>query len=153
MKINYYLCNTIMMNNGKHIKEHLAIAGLKSTPQRMFILQYMIDTHSHPTVDEVYKNVLLMLPGISKATVYSVLESCSDKGILQKMSCKDGKLRYDFEHDKHHHLYDVDSGEIVDYSDKELDGVVASYFEDRLLEGYRIVDVKLEIKVKKETKL
>lgn len=119
----------------------------------MFILQYMIDTHTHPTVEEVYQHVSNILPGISKATVYSVLESCAEKGILQKISTKDGKLRYDFEHDQHHHLFDIDSGEIVDYSDKELDSVVASYFNNRLLDGYQIVDVKLEIKVKKETKL
>ncbi len=141
-----------MNSSAAQIREQLNEAGLKSTPQRQFILDFMMKNNVHPTVDEVYQEVRRMLPDISKATVYQVLESCASKGILHRMSTADGVLRYDFVHTRHHHLVDVETGEISDYHDQDLLELVQQYLSKKHPEGFEIVDINVELKVKKEKK-
>lgn len=139
-----------MKSNEKNLRGRLNGVGLKSTPQRHFILSYMMNHNTHPTVDEVYQEVRKSLPDISKATVYQALESCASKGILNRMSTSDGVLRYDFVHQRHYHLIDVDTGEIRDYADNGLVDLIQQYLSQHTLEGFEIVDINLELKIKKE---
>ena len=141
-----------MIQNYQHIKSLLQESGMKTTPQRVAVLDYMLTCKCHPCVDEVYQSVCTHVPDISKATVYKVLESFATAGILSKMNSSDGKLKYDFIHEPHHHLYDVESGHIKDFADNELDVILKNYFSSKNIEGYVIEDIKLEIKVKKQDK-
>jgi Fur family peroxide stress response transcriptional regulator len=65
------------------------------------------------------------------------------------MNSSDGKLKYDYIAEHHHHLYDIDNDEIKDYPDNELDEILKNYFKEKSIDGYVIEDIKLEIKVKK----
>ncbi|PLW93712.1 MAG: hypothetical protein C0592_05215 [Marinilabiliales bacterium] len=141
-----------MIQHYQHIKSLLQEAGMKTTPQRLAVLDYMISCKCHPCVDEVYQAVCEHVPDISKATVYKVLESFAQEGILSKMSTNDGKLKYDYIDERHHHMFDVENGEIKDFADHELDEILNKYFRSRKIDGYVIEDVKLEIKVKKQNK-
>lgn len=139
-----------MIQNYQHIKSLLQESGLKTTPQRLAVLDYMIACKCHPNVDEVYQAVCAHVPDISKATVYKLLESFAQNGILSKMNSNDGKLKYDYIAEHHHHLYDVDNDEIKDYPNNELDEILRNYFKEKSIDGYVIEDIKLEIKVKKQ---
>ena len=49
--------------------------GLKLTPQRLAILNYLEGNKEHPSAEDVYKAVSRKFPTMSLATVYNTLES------------------------------------------------------------------------------
>ena len=55
--------------------EILKQKGLKVTPQRLAIYTMLQHSYSHPTAEDVYKEVSLTNPSISLATVYKTLDS------------------------------------------------------------------------------
>ncbi len=78
--------------------------GLKLTPQRMAILDYLEGNTSHPSAEEVYAAVSKRFPAISVATVYNTLASLRDRGCLLELTIDPSKKRYDPDTRPHHHL-------------------------------------------------
>jgi len=122
-------------------------AKLKKTHQRVEVLKNLSQRHDHPSVDEIYQSIKDKVYGLSKATLYNMLETFSEKGILEKMMCTDGKLRYDFVQIPHHHIHTIEEGTIVDYQDDELNRIVWNYLKNKNLGNYEIKDIKIEINV------
>ncbi len=78
---------------------------LKITPQRRLILEILVDDASHPTVDQVYQQVITVMPNVSRTTVYNTLHELVALGVLievQDMGAGGG--RYDTNASQHHHL-------------------------------------------------
>ncbi len=97
------------------LEELLIKKGVKPTPQRMVITDYLLHTVSHPTADEVLAAVENKLPcALSRATVYNTLNSLVEAGVIQEVVTEAGKTRYDANVSEHHHFVDVKSGKIVD---------------------------------------
>ncbi len=132
------------------LKEH----GLKVTPQRKVILQVLRTMKNHPTAEMIIREVTLKEPDISTATVYKTLDIFVRKGIIRKIKTDDDIMRYDPFTDRHHHIYSLDSNEIIDYADKELNNLLESYFRKKNIPGFRVKDFRLEIigEKTKETK-
>ncbi|MDA8175059.1 MAG: transcriptional repressor [Nitrospiraceae bacterium] len=78
--------------------------GLKATPQRMAILDFLKDNTSHPSAEEIYEAVAKRFPSISVATVYNTLAALKDKGSLLELTIDPAKKRYDPDTRPHHHL-------------------------------------------------
>ena len=57
---------------------------------------------------------------ISIATVYRTVKLFEEAGILVKHDFKAGKARYEI-NDDHNHLIDINSGEIVEFVDKDIE--------------------------------
>jgi hypothetical protein len=51
----------------------LQSAGVKPSPQRVAILQWLIDNRCHPTVDEIYRALEQIYPTLSRTTVYNTM--------------------------------------------------------------------------------
>ena len=71
-----------------------------------------------------------------------------EAGILIKHDFKAGKARYEIS-DNHNHLIDVNSGEIVEFVDKDIEELQTKIAQKL---GYKLVDHKLELygsKIKK----
>lgn len=97
------------------IEKLLLSKGVKPTPQRMVIADYLLHTFSHPTADEVMEKVADKLPcALSRATVYNTLNSLVQAGVIQEVFTEPGKTRYDANISDHHHFVDVKSGRIID---------------------------------------
>ena len=60
---------------------------------------------THPSPDEVYKEVHNLHPSISRATVYRVLNKLADKGELLKVHMPNTADRFDFRTDNHIHMF------------------------------------------------
>lgn len=89
--------------------------GVKPTPQRMVIADYLMHTCSHPTADEVLAAVENRLPcALSRATVYNTLNCLVEAGVIQEVVTEAGKTRYDANISDHHHFVDRKTGRIVD---------------------------------------
>ena len=125
------------------IEERCKQKGVKLTDQRKLIAQTMSNSHDHPNVDELYKRVSKIDSKISIATVYRTVKLFEEAGILTKHDFKGEKARYEELPDSHHdHLIDVQSGEIVEFVNEEIEKLQKAVSE-RL--GYDLVDHKLEL--------
>ena len=136
------------------LEEKFQKKGLKLTDQRRTIARVILESKEaygesdHPDVDELYNRVLKIDPKISIATVYRTVKLFEEAGILIKHDFKAGKARYEI-NDDHNHLIDINSGEIVEFVDKEIEALQEKIAAKL---GYKLVDHKLELygsKIKK----
>ena len=88
--------------------------GIKLTPQRLAILDYLDGNKSHPSAENIYSAVLKRFPTMSFATVYNTLESLRDKGKVLELTIDPNKKRYDPGTKHHHHLMCIECKNIVD---------------------------------------
>ncbi len=125
------------------IEERCKQKGVKLTDQRKLIAQTMSNSHDHPNVDELYKRVSKIDSKISIATVYRTVKLFEEAGILTKHDFKGEKARYEELPDNHHdHLIDVQSGEIVEFVNEEIEKLQETVAEKL---GYQLLDHKLEL--------
>ncbi|KJR41313.1 Ferric-uptake regulator [Candidatus Magnetoovum chiemensis] len=104
--------------------------GLKLTPQRVAILDYLYSAKKHPSAEEIYKAVKETFPTISIATVYNTLDALKKIGEIVPLSIDPERKRYDLNKAEHNHLYCVKCGKIIDIhenydltlSDKDKNG-------------------------------
>ena len=123
------------------IEQKCIAKGVKLTDQRRIIAKVMSDADDHPDVDELYKRVSNIDPKISIATVYRTVKLFEESGILMKHDFKDGKARYEL-NDDHNHLIDIKSGNIIEFTDEEIEKIQKRIAEKH---GYKLVDSKLEL--------
>ena len=123
------------------IEQKCLAKGVKLTDQRRVIAQVMSESSDHPDVDELYNRVSKIDPKISIATVYRTVKLFEESGILVKHDFKAGKARYEI-NDDHNHLIDINSGEIVEFVDKDIEKLQNEVAKKL---GYKLVDHKLEL--------
>ena len=132
------------------IEEKCINKGVRLTDQRRLIANVMSTSNDHPDVDELHKKVNKIDKKISIATVYRTVKLFEEFGIVEKHDFKGGKARYEESPEEHHdHLIDINSGEIIEFVDKEIE-----ILQDKVAKklGYKLVDHKLELyglKIKK----
>ena len=103
----------------------------------------MEDSQDHPDVEELYARALKLDPRISIATVYRSVKLFEESGILEKLEFGDGRARYeDAERDHHDHLIDMNSGEVIEFIDPDIEALQEKIAE-RL--GYRLKGHRLEL--------
>ena len=124
--------------------------GVRLTDQRKLIAKVMSDSESHPDVDELHKKVSKLDSKISIATVYRTVKLFEEAGIVAKHDFKGSKSRYEQAPEEHHdHLIDVNSGEITEFVNEEIEKLQKQVAEKL---GYKLVDHRLELygsKIKK----
>jgi Fur family peroxide stress response transcriptional regulator len=130
------------------IRNKLSEKGLKITPQRIVVLQAIHTLNNHPTADMVIEHIKELHPNIAVGTVYKILETFVQKGLIAKVKTDKDSKHYDATMENHHHLYCTDSEKIEDYFDDELNNLLQEYFANKSIPGFEIEDVKLQIKGK-----
>mgnify|MGYP006167359223 CR=1 FL=1 len=126
-----------------NIEKECKAKGVRLTDQRKVIAQVISETKDHPDVDELHKRVSEIDKKISIATVYRTVKLFEESGILEKHVFKGGKARYEQSPDEHHdHLIDINSGEIVEFVDKDIEKLQNEVAKKL---GYKLVDHKLEL--------
>ena len=88
--------------------------GLKLTPQRLAILQYLEGNTDHPSAEMIYSLVKKQYPTMSFATVYKTIETLKKSGHLLELTIDSDRRRYDPETGQHHHLICVKCKKISD---------------------------------------
>ncbi len=86
----------------------------RNTIQQEIICGIVKNMRTHPSPDEVYKEVHDTHPTISRATVYRVLNKLADKGELLKVNMPNTADRFDFRTDEHIHIYCTTCGKVFD---------------------------------------
>ena len=95
--------------------------GLPLTQQRRVLLERHSASEAHPTADELFRAAQEDLPGVSRTTVYRVLETLVELGLARRVSHPGGSVRFDARTDRHHHLICTECGRVRDLEAPELD--------------------------------
>ena len=125
------------------IEDRCAQKGLRMTEQRRVIARVLEGSDDHPDVEDLYARASEEDPRISIATVYRTVKLFEEAGILEKLEFGDGRARYeDAERDHHDHLIDMNSGEVIEFVDPEIEALQEKIAEKL---GYRLKGHRLEL--------
>ena len=128
-----------------HLKDaldSLKATGVRITPQRHAILEYLIDSMIHPTADDIYKALADKFPNMSVATVYNNLRVFREVGLVKELTYGDAASRFDFITGDHYHMICDSCGKIVDFHYPGLNEVeqLASH-----VTGFEVNSHRLEV--------
>jgi len=59
--------------------EYLTSCGVRPSPQRVAVMEYLMTHHTHPTVDAIYAALSGTMPTLSRTTVYNTLKLLVDE--------------------------------------------------------------------------
>lgn len=128
------------------IRNKFSQKGLKITPQRVVILEAIYKLNNHPTADNIIENIRESHPNIATGTVYKVLETLVENGLIRKVKTDKDIMRYDGIIENHHHLYCSKCDLIEDYIDEDLDNLLKNHFKDKNIKGFKIEEIVLQIR-------
>ena len=97
------------------VEKRLLDGGIKPTAQRIAICQFVFNSETHPTVEDIKAWADENFPKMSLATVYNTVNSLVEANLMQalKFSHLD-KVLFDNNMDAHHHFLDEDTGKVHD---------------------------------------
>lgn len=98
-------------------------SGVRITPQRHAVLEYLLNAMVHPTADEIYKALEGKFPNMSVATVYNNLRVLKEIGLVRELTYGDSSSRFDCNTSDHYHIICDACGKIVDFHYPSLDEV------------------------------
>jgi Fur family peroxide stress response transcriptional regulator len=96
-------------------------AGVKRTPQRLWIYREAARTVDHPSLEMIHRNVRKRMPTISLDTVYRTLSLLRELGLLRTVSPHPDRVRFDADVSPHHHYVCTACGLTRDFHDPALD--------------------------------
>ena len=113
----------------KSLQDRLKGKGLRSSYQRIKILEYLDKNRIHPTVDMIYEGLKQELPSISKTTIYNTLKVFVENGLISGLTISGYETMYDGEPNPHSHFLCKRCGCVMDIEEvecpclrKEVDG-------------------------------
>ncbi len=134
--------------SGSELERKCVKAGLKMTDQRRIILGVLSEAEDHPSVEDVYDRSRARDASISIATVYRTLNLLDQLDLVQKHDFNESYSRFEVNLEHHHHLIDVETGEVFEFQNDELE-----VLKERIAEelGYELVDHTLELYGRKKS--
>lgn len=90
-------------------------AGLRITPQRLAICEYLAATDRHPSPYQVYADIAGVHPEISRATVYNTLNKLQQIGAIVELSFGADHTHYDTNPEPHINLICLRCHKIIDF--------------------------------------
>ena len=117
-----------MNQNINNLSSKLTEKKIKPSYQRIKILEYLNENITHPTVDNIFNNLVKEIPTLSKATVYNTLELLKDANLVKVITIEDNQTRYDTKVDSHGHFKCESCGSIFDF-DVDIDSFLTDSLE------------------------
>ncbi|GMQ96706.1 MAG: Fur family transcriptional regulator [Gammaproteobacteria bacterium] len=102
------------------IRDLLKAHDVMPTRQRMAIAAVLFARPQHVSADQVLASVNESIRNVSKATVYNTLGLFAHKGLIREVIVDPQRVFYDPNIREHHHLYNNDTGELVDIEAGEI---------------------------------
>lgn len=97
--------------------------GLPMTIQRRAVFEAVLEREDHPTADQVYDAIRSRAGGISRTTVYRILDMFVRLGLITKICHHGSAARFDPRIRQHHHLVCMHCEKIIDIEEERLDGI------------------------------
>ncbi len=116
---------------------------ISPTRQRVEIAEYLFQRPQHLSAEKILDGVTGAGNRVSRATVYNTMGLFANKGVVREVLIDRERVFYDSNPDVHQHLYNVDTGELTDVYDAQVNLVS----EPELPEGVRIINTDIVYKV------
>lgn len=126
------------MNDVQRRLETYKRLGLKLTPQRLAILEFLEQTREHPSAEDIYNALRDRFPSMSFATVYNTLEVLMEKGLIKELGIDSSKKRFDPFLHPHHHFICRKCGKILDI-EKKFDIAIPEDLMNCEVSNYQVV--------------
>lgn len=97
--------------------------GSPLTSQRAAVLEVLLQRDDHPTADQIFEAVQERSPRISRRTVYRVLDTLAELGLIHRVHHPGATARFDAKIHRHHHLVCTRCSRIVDLESHRLDDI------------------------------
>jgi Fur family peroxide stress response transcriptional regulator len=125
----------------QELTQRLQTRGLKCTPQRLAIYEALTASDTHPSAEELYREVKARYPMLSRNTVYQTLEALTNAGLAQAVRSSRSHARYDGNSDAHHHMVCLSCDRVEDFHDPSLERLAPP---SRLRRQYRVLHHRVE---------
>lgn len=111
--------------------------GLPLTVQRREILRAVLEREDHPTAEQIYDSLKDRMAGLSRTTVYRVLDTLVALGVTRRLDHPGAIARFDGKTRRHHHLVCKTCNRVVDVASGGLDNL---RLPPRQRHGFQIED-------------
>lgn len=108
---NYY--NSVKMETATTL-DYLTLHGVKPSVQRLAVMEYLMEHHTHPTVDEIYSKLHRDMPTLSKTTVYNTLKLLTEQGAAIQLTIDERNVCFDADTTPHAHFLCTRCGKVYD---------------------------------------
>ena len=138
--------NTLNMNfplERSEIVSMLQDYKISPTRQRVEIAEFLFQRPQHLSAEKILDGVTEAGNRVSRATVYNTMGLFASKGVVREVLIDRERVFYDSNTEAHQHLYNVDTGELSDVFDAEVNMVT----EPELPDGTRIISTDIVYKV------
>lgn len=122
--------------------DRLVKAGIRPSMQRLAIMDYLLEHHTHPTIEEVYNGLIGQVPTLSRTTVYNTLRLFSEHGAAQMITIDDHHVCYDGELHSHVHFFCRECGKVHDLMTEDAPVMTLP----RKVEGHTVTEAQLYYK-------
>lgn len=123
----------------KELNDYLTKRGIRPSFHRIKILEYLFMNKTHPTVDDIYKDLINEIPTLSRTTIYNTLSLFVEKGIVSQLIIDEGEARYDLREKPHAHFRCIKCGRIFDI---DFD---CALFKEKFIDGNKIIETQVNI--------
>ena len=130
-----------MKLNPQEIQARFRRHAVRVTRQRAAIYAALAETTSHPTADDLYRQVKRQQPMMSRNTIYYTLGVLRKAGLVQEVNVGHQVARFDGNVTMHHHLICLGCGQIMDLTDERLNRLDIS---DRPERGFHVLGHRVE---------
>ncbi|OFU70803.1 transcriptional repressor [Streptococcus sp. HMSC10A01] len=97
------------------VLNHLREKGVRITETRKAVIDFIIQSHDHPSADMIYQALLPAFPNMSLATVYNNLKVLIDEGFVSELKVRNETTTYyDFMGHQHLNVICEKCGRIAD---------------------------------------
>ncbi len=103
-----------MTLTARTVSDILTQAGIKPSAQRIAVMRYLLTHHTHPTVDEIYRDLLPEYPALSRTTVYNTVRLLVESGCVNHIGIDSANSRFDGATHPHAHFICQRCGAIHD---------------------------------------
>ena len=123
------------MENSAPDLSFLREQGFRVTPQRLAILEVLMNSPGHLTPTEIYQQVAPTIPGMTEATVYRTLNFLASHNLVLVAHLGKGQLVYEYAKHDHHHLICSQCGDMQEIDHEQLQDLYEQFSN---ITGYQI---------------
>ena len=107
--------------------DKLRHCGVSITHPRIYIMEYLMTHHCHPSVDDIYSALSPDHPCLSRTTIYNTMKMLANHGAVTLLTIDDHNINIDENTCPHAHLHCTHCGRIVDIPLQGISTLQASH--------------------------
>ena len=103
------------MKSLEELSNELKKNNIRLTHQRLKVLEYLSNSKSHPTVEQIYNALKKEVPSLSKTTIYNTLNYLAELNLIRVLAIDENEAHFDAATETHGHFKCKTCGKIYDF--------------------------------------